>query len=485
MAGTGKSTIARTIAREYHGQNRLGASFFFSRGGGDVSHAGKFFTSIAVQLANMSSILKRCICEAIEKHKDIAHKTPLDQWNQLIFQPLSKAEADSRQFQLPLVIVIALDECEGENDIQGILQLLAKARALRTVRLRIFMTSRPEVPIRHGFYQIPETEYQNFVLHNISPSIVDHDISIFFEYNLGIIRRKRGLAADWPGEQTIKCLVRSASGLFIWAATACRFISDGNRLAVSRLSLILQDNTSDAAPEKKLNEIYIAILTDSVSGEYGYQEKEELYEMLKATLGPIAILFSSLSAVSLARLLRIPKQDIDQTLHDLHSILEVPKDQDHPVRLHHPSFRDFLLDKQRYRDERFWVDEKKAHKALAESCLRLMSEKKNLKRNICDLGAPDALANEVDSCRVEQRLPADLQYACRYWVQHLRRSGARLIDDCKVHKFLQKHLLHWLEALSIMGKISKGIAMIKTLLTLVEVESPVSKAKSLFHLGGC
>ena len=52
LAGTGKSTIARTIARNYFDKKRLGASFFFSRGGGDVSHAGKFVSSIAVQLTS-------------------------------------------------------------------------------------------------------------------------------------------------------------------------------------------------------------------------------------------------------------------------------------------------------------------------------------------------------------------------------------------------------------------------------------------------
>jgi hypothetical protein len=51
LAGTGKSTIALTVAHRYFDQQRLGASFFFSRGGGDISHAGKFFTSVAVQLA--------------------------------------------------------------------------------------------------------------------------------------------------------------------------------------------------------------------------------------------------------------------------------------------------------------------------------------------------------------------------------------------------------------------------------------------------
>jgi hypothetical protein len=43
------SSIAVTVARKYYDQKRLGASFFFfSRGGGDVGHAGKFVTSIAM-----------------------------------------------------------------------------------------------------------------------------------------------------------------------------------------------------------------------------------------------------------------------------------------------------------------------------------------------------------------------------------------------------------------------------------------------------
>jgi hypothetical protein len=56
LAGTGKSTIARAIACKYYTEGRLGASFF-SRGGGDVGHAGKFVTSIAAQLAGTYSRL--------------------------------------------------------------------------------------------------------------------------------------------------------------------------------------------------------------------------------------------------------------------------------------------------------------------------------------------------------------------------------------------------------------------------------------------
>src|ERR1700728_4300026 len=65
LAGTGKSTIARTVAYRYFDQKRLGASFFFSRGGGDVGHAGKFFTSFAVQLARNVPQIQRFISDAV------------------------------------------------------------------------------------------------------------------------------------------------------------------------------------------------------------------------------------------------------------------------------------------------------------------------------------------------------------------------------------------------------------------------------------
>ena len=67
MAGTGKSTITRTIARKYHDLKRLGASFFFSRGGGDLSQATKFFTDIAMQLADNIPTLKDHICKVIDE----------------------------------------------------------------------------------------------------------------------------------------------------------------------------------------------------------------------------------------------------------------------------------------------------------------------------------------------------------------------------------------------------------------------------------
>jgi hypothetical protein len=407
-----------------------------------------------VQLADKSTFLKRCICEAIAEHSNIASQTLRDQLRQLVLGPLSKL--DSNFSPQPLIIVVdALDECDGENDIRAILQLFAEARSLKKVQLRVFLTSRPEIPIRHGLYQIPDAERRDFVLHHISPSIIDHDISIFLEYNFSIIRQNRSLCADWPGDQAIKDLVRRAAGLFIWAATACRFISEGRRFAPERLSLLFESNNSLTEPEKQLNDIYLTVLKNSIGHSYNEQEKKKLYEMLRSTIGTVVILFSPLSAISLARLLRIPKDELDQTLDDLHSVLDIPEDQAELIRLHHPSFRDFLLGKDRCTDPQFWVNEKMAHGALADFCLQLMSEK--LRRDICALHSPGTLAMEVKCDVIEMYLPKELQYACLYWVQHIQNSETQLEDDGQVHVFLQKHLLHWLEALSLMRKTSKGV----------------------------
>ncbi|KAF3914645.1 hypothetical protein AA313_de0203084 [Arthrobotrys entomopaga] len=475
MAGTGKSTIARTIARKYHSEKRLGASFFFSsRIGGDLAHAGKFFTTITWQLAKSSIALRGSICDAIGKSSDIAGQALRDQWEQLVIKPLSQLGPDT--FRSPLVLVIdALDECRGENDIRVILQLMGDARLLKTVRLRIFITSRPEHYIRHSFNQVPSVGYQEFVLHNISPIVIDKDISTFFKYYLNIVKQERAFPPDWPGEQTIQRLVQSSSGLFIWAATACRFIENGGLFTEKRLSIILKGNSAKG-PESTLNEIYGAILTNAVHEEYDDMEREELYELLRATLGTVVTLFSSLPTVSLEKLLQIPQQNIYQTLDDLHSVLEVPKNLHQPIRLHHPSFRDYLLDKQRC-DEHFWVDERKAHGALTTSCLRIMSQ--DLTRDICGLGSDSTLASEVDSSRVEQCLSVDLQYACRYWVQHLGRSEASIIEDCQIYKFLQDHFLHWLEAMSLIGKIPEACQILIELSKYLSTLQPAPDAELL------
>jgi hypothetical protein len=189
--------------------------------------------------------------------------------------------------------------------------------------------------------------------------------------------------------------------------------------------------------------------------------------MIREVLGSVVTLFSPLSVESLSRLLVTSKQRIGCVLKDLHAILDIPNDHTRPLHLHHPSFRDFLLDKNRCRDLNFWVEEKQAHQALARSCIEILSI--SLKQNICGLEAPGVLTTNIEIGQVEEYLPAELQYACLYWVQHLKKSSSQLYDQ--VHQFLRDHLLHWLEALGWMMKTTEGILAIFSLEALIPVSS--------------
>jgi hypothetical protein len=227
------------------------------------------------------------------------------------------------------------------------------------------------------------------------------------------------------------------------------------------LSSVLQSNGSITEPEKHLNEIYITVLRHSIPTEFSDKEKEEFYSKLRNMLGSIVVLLSPLSIYSLSTLLRISEEDIDETLEDLHAILDIPKDQIRPLYLHHPSFRDFLLDKDRCSDPKFWVDERQAHQTVVDDCIWLMS--KSLKQDVCRQGVPGTLVADIEGSQIDHYLPLEARYACLYWTQHLQKSEAQLFDDGQVHQFLQVYLLYWLEALSWIGKTSEGILAIFSL----------------------
>jgi hypothetical protein len=110
-------------------------------------------------------------------------------------------------------------------------RLLAATKSLTSIRLRIFVTSGPEIPIRCGFSQIPESERQVFVLHDILPEIVDRDLGRYFEHSFADIREEPGFADDWPGMQVMSAWLRfpvaSSSGLRQRAVSLER--ADGSR----------------------------------------------------------------------------------------------------------------------------------------------------------------------------------------------------------------------------------------------------------------
>jgi hypothetical protein len=133
-----------------------------------------------------------------------------------------------------------------------------------------------------------------------------------------VIREERVLPDEWPGDKAMAQLVQRAGGLFIWAATAYRFVAGGAQFAGWRLDTLLKSPASDVEPEHRLDEIYLNVLRNALADVYSDDERNEACHALGTVLGTIVLLFSSLPAPSLASLIFQLERDVLDTVCDLH-----------------------------------------------------------------------------------------------------------------------------------------------------------------------
>ncbi|KAL7795766.1 Pfs, NACHT and WD domain protein [Trichoderma ceciliae] len=471
MAGTGKSTISRTIAQSLASTSHLGASFFFKRGEGNRGSSAKLFTTIATQLAIKNPAIAPYIKNAIDADPIISDKGLKEQFDKLILQPLSTVSLNAGKAKSLIIVIDALDECELEDEVRLIIHLFGRAKSLW---LRVFVTSRPELPIRLGFSEI-KGEYQDVILHEISEPVIKHDLSVFLKHELGKIRDKynktvqehRQLDKDWPCQSSVDTLVKMAIPLFIFAATVCRFLSDrkcGN--PDERLRKVLNYQTK--SQEDKLNATYLPVLDQTIAG-LAPRDQNEVLQQFRHIVGSIVLLASPLSTSALAQLLNIPRDTIDNRLDMLHSVLSIPLSAKSPVRLLHLSFRDFLVDPEKQGQSPFWIDEAQVHAQIAADCLRTMEE--FLRADICNLRSLGLEGSIIDRQKVNAYIPTEVQYACLNWVFHLQGAQNYSRNYKEAFQFLKQHFLHWVEALSLIRRAPESIRLIKNLQAFLQKES--------------
>ncbi|EGU74256.1 hypothetical protein FOXB_15233, partial [Fusarium oxysporum f. sp. conglutinans Fo5176] len=471
MAGTGKSTISRTIARSRSDHGDLGASFFFKRGETDRENLAKFVPTVAHRLAWSMPGVAQFIKSAVGADSAIVDKAVREQFEKLVREPLSKATA-TLSFRPPVVIVVdALDECERDADIKLLLELFSTLRFAGLSRVRVFITSRPELPVRLGFSSIGDS-HQDLILHKISQPIIEHDISVFLRHEFANIRNRFNeeavdelkLPVNWPGEANLEKLTRAAVPLFIYAATICRFINDSCLGSPNRLLQSVLHHTSKSHASK-LDMTYSPVLKQQVINRSG-RERYDIIESFRLIVGTIITLESPLSVRALALLLDVDIDEVTTRLRMLHSVLEVPESLDSPVRLLHLSFRDYLVDPENKEEVEFWVDEKLAHRKLAKHCLRIM--RGALQENICGLSFPGMRRSEVGARQLEEHTPPELQYACTYWIYHRTKIDFEPGDSHEIYDFMTASFLHWLEALSLLGRLKKCLDLLELMKAWLE-----------------
>lgn len=467
-AGTGKSTIARTVAQALEAKGQLGASFFFKRNEPDRGNARRFIPTITKELIKHNKDLASGVLKAIEHDPQIAAKDVTEQFNKLLLEPLKNVAM--YQSRTLVIVIDALDECENDKEIGTILQFLPRVQESSSLRLKIFLTSRPELPLRRFFEK--ESSHQGLVLEKIAEEAIKEDIMRFLEHRFAEIGRQANTGKDWPGDEVLEALATACMPLFISAATICRFIEQSGEDPVERLADILNDQRRYVT---KMDKTYGPIL-DRILCERDEDEQEKQVTRFKRIVGVIILLSVPLPINALSEFVGISARSVEFLLDSFHSVLRIPDEQDLPVRILHLSFREYLLTTQ----SRFHVDAGLTHNDMTSHCFRVMNQ--HLKRNICDLQSFGIPREDIDDKTIRQCVPPHLQYSCRYWVSHLTQSKSPL-SETEVLSFLKAHFLHWLEVMSLMGVISETVDMMKTLQSRTYVRSTQWAFQPLLMIG--
>jgi hypothetical protein len=190
-------------------------------------------------------------------------------------------------------------------------------------------------------------------------------------------------------------------------------------------------------------------------------------------LGAIIVLATPLPAGCLAALLGIEKYDVNHWLNNLHAVLNVPSDSKAPVRLRHKSFSDFLRGQEGTGMDSFRINAVEKHAMLASKCIdRMKRENGGLRKDICNLQDYGKPRDKIGETTIREVIRPDLKYAYLNWVYHLQQCRQDITDE-DIYAFLREHFLHWLEALSLIKKMTEGVVMVRTLESMLTVSGPI------------
>ena len=447
LAGTGKSTIAKTIADRLFADDRLGASFFCSRDFEDRRNLHFIFPTLAIQLARKFPEFRKILVRLIESDPDIAYESLYSQMEKLIVRPLSETSIST------VIVIDALDECKDEESSSAILFVLGEL-ASKIPKIKFFLTGRPEPRISEGFRNLLlKKMVDKFVLHGVEPDQVNSDIRLFFTTGLSEIARRRGLD-NWPTASDLDRLCNLAAGLFVYAAATVKFVDNNKWDPRKRLNNVLWSKSISGHEGKTLDLLYTTILQEA----FGDGNTDD-HAKMRSVLGAVVLATNPLSPSAIARLLGLDAYDVPPLLSSVSSLLILHEDPNHPVRAFHKSFPDFITDPKRCTDEAFHISPPDHHSRLVIRCLGLMDG--SLKKNMCKLQGPVAnsdvgnLRKMIDDC-----INPTLQYACVSWHVHLVEAHTTPADkpqiDSTLKKFMEKKFLFWLEVVSVLGAVGNA-----------------------------
>jgi len=363
LAGTGKSTIAKTVAERCLASETLGASFFFCSSDvasrkNDIAlknhdNPSVLFPTIAFELAYKYPKVRSTLVPYLQSDPDIVHKSPKSQVEGLIIKPLQAAG-------VAMVIVIdALDECNDTKSSSEILSALERVVS-EVSTIKFFITSRPEPQIKCGFGRLTDIT-DAFALRDTAPHPNNNDIRIFLQYELSELAAQKK-QKNWPTEEQLDRLCERAGGHFAYAVATVTFLGQTYRKPDKRYAKTIGLFPDDTTYEGKVEGVHGGLSLDSLCTSIlrsSFPSAEDDITLSWVLAAALLAPPSSPSAIPKTVLKETGEDlDVDEVMEPpklIYSLLDLHEDPDRPVLPFHKLLPDCLSSPDRCSDTRFLV----------------------------------------------------------------------------------------------------------------------------------
>ena len=238
--------------------------------------------------------------------------------------------------------------------------------------------------------------------------------------------------------EAIECLTNGSAGLFIYADTLIKFVDKGQ--PEEQLESIL----SGPLHCRSITQLYRQILDMSFLNPSGM-----VPEGFRKVMGTIILMKIPLGHQDVLHLLDMKPVAFDHICNGIRSVLGTGD----PLCFIHQSFVDFLMDSNGCHPS-FLFSTAIQSCTLLLSSLRVM--KSELKFNICKMETSHVIHDEIPYLKehVDQNISMHLQYACRFWMDHIHKCDFDEQIASEVEDFMGNKFLYWLEVMSSVQEVN-------------------------------
>jgi hypothetical protein len=444
-SGTGKSTVAATMAHEWIMNRRLAGRFFFT----NTSKTASSLLNLCVTLSEDIATHHRSLLSTIQKATKTSSQFSFSleqQLQALIIEPL-------RSLNQPLMFVLdAVDNC-NTNEHRKLLQYLIK-HLPSIPKIKVLITSRPLPSISEILQPCSMVIGKESRLLTRADDLQHPDILRYVNESVRF--------DELTEEERLQLAIRS-EGLFVWISTADRLFQN-SRETDKMLKVLVETDGGHS-----LEVLYLQCLRRA---EVEPRNHEAFMNILR-------ILLFSKEAVStsIIEVFQPRNRSVKTFIRDLGSVIRGGSDH-HPLWFIHSTFREYLL--QCPPEHPFYLQPTISHILLAKACLSClinllrydMTYTKQLDSEIPYLNQ-DILARYngrlgFDTFRLDQGPYDALKYATKYWAWHVTECVADSQVLTMLTTFLTEKALNWIELLSLMSALTEGIDGVQNLCRSLE-----------------